>query len=199
MKVRWGVIRGSLYVLVSITLIFLWLSKEAEGAETYVEVGPTIVSYQHSGSITLILQERWHDKYAVSLGIITAQEFNTCPECVDRPDHHWNVGTQLLVGAERIIRGNFKRLTWLNRISMSIGPYWFQNKSRISSCNFNVRIGLEAELTDRLGIKASHFSHANSCSDLTLENPNDTRPGGPHPITDNWNLGQDALLVTWQF
>ncbi len=199
MKIKVGYIRGSLYVILAIIVLFIFLGKEAKGAETWIEIGPSIISFEHSDSITIILQERWNNKYAVALGIITEQNFNTCPNCVDRPDHSWTVRQQLLVGVERIIHGNFETLTWLNRLSFSIGPYWFQRSTRISSCNFNVRLALDIRLWDRASIKASHFSHGGTCDVITLENPNDTRPGGPLLITDDYNLGQDAILFTWRF
>lgn len=211
MKIKVGYITGSLYVILAIVLILLFLSKEAKGAETYIEIGPSIISYQFSNSFTFILQERWNNKYAVALGIISEQHFNTCPKSLDRPDCVWDIKQQLLVGAERIIQGNFETLTWLNRVSFSVGPYWFQRSTRISSCNFNIRLGLDVKLWNRASIKFSHFSHGGTCDDITLENPNDTRFLDPEclhhklcntkpiPITGDYNLGQDALLFTWRF
>lgn len=192
-------IKGSIWVLILLLLFFYWLSRKADAAETYLELGPSIVSNQFSDSFTLILQERWAGKYALALGYISEQTIDTCPELLDRPDCRWTVQEQLLVGAERIVSGNFDRWRWLNRISFSVGPYWFQNANRISSCHLNVRLALDLRLTDRWSIKASHFSNAGSCKEMTLVNPNDTRFAKPIPITFRFNVGQDAILITGRF
>lgn len=192
-------IKGSIWVLILLLLFFYWLSREADAAETYIELGASIVSNEYSDSFTLILQERWASKYAVAVGYINSQTIDTCPNQPDRPDCKWRLQEQLLVGAERIVTGNFDRWRWLNRISFSVGPYWFQNANRVSSCNFNVRLALDLRLTDRWSIKISHFSNAGSCKAITLVNPNDTRGPEPVPITFKFNVGQDALLITGRF
>lgn len=192
-------IKGSIWIIILLLLFFLWLPKEVDAAETYIEFGPSIVSNEYSDSFTLILQERWAGKYALALGYISPQTIDTCSELPDRPDCQWLLQDQLMVGAERIITGNFDRWIWLNRVSFSVGPYWFQNANRVSSCNFNVRLALDLRLTHRWSIKASHFSNAGSCKPITLVNPNDTRGFAPIPITFKFNVGQDAILITGKF
>lgn len=192
-------VKGSIWVLITIALIFFFFSREAPGAEMYLELGPSIVSNEHSDSFTMILQQRWASKYAVSLGYISSQYIDTC-NTPNRPDCKWDIQEQLLVGAERLVTGNFDgRWRWLNRVTFSIGPYWFQNANRISSCKFLVRLGGAVRITDSLSIKASHFSNAGSCPTITLLNPKDTRGPQPIPITGKFNVGQDALLLTWLF
>ncbi len=201
MKIKGKYIAGSLYVIATLIFIFAFLFNEAEGAETWGEIGPSIISNQYSNSFTLILQERWNNKYAISLGYISEQHFNTCPELANRPDCIWDVRSQLMIGAERLIHGNFdsKWLQWMNRLTFSIGPYWFQNKNRITSCHFNIRLALDVRIADRISAKVGHFSHGGACGEITLVNPNDTRGPEPIPIIGDWNLGQDAILFTWRF
>ncbi len=212
MKIKGKYIRGSLLHIATLIFIFAFLFNEAEGAETWGELGPSIISYEHSDSFTLLLQERWNNKYAVALGYISEQHFNTCPSLENRPDCIWDVRSQLMIGAERLIQGNFDSewLGWANRLTFSIGPYWFQNTNRVTSCHFNIRLTLAIELWEGAAIKAGHFSHGGTCKEITLENPNLMVPapgsipgrlavGVPIQITGDWNLGQDALLFAWRF
>jgi len=195
------------WVLAFILLWFFFLSKEAK-PETVIEFGPSILKNEHTESFTLIVQERWAGKYAISIGYISSQHFNACGNHPTTKSCVWELQEQLLVGAERIVTGNFNT-AWLNRLSLSIGPYWIQNKNRVSSSNFLIRLGLDIRLWDRASIKISHFSNGGSGEEITIGNPNLMVPDPDDPRlikrtipvqhTGRFNVGQDALLFTWRF
>ncbi len=182
-------IKGSVWVGLFLALFILVLCSESQ-AETTIEIGPSNVGYRWTDSATIMIQEVWQDKYALGLGYISPQNLNTC----GRPDCKWEIQEQIMVGAERIVR--YKRL------SLSIGPYWFQNPSRISSSNFNVRLTLGVDITDRLYVKLSHFSNAGSGRKRCFLNnfwKNDRDGVDKEWLCGNYNMGQDAILVGWRF
>jgi hypothetical protein len=173
-------IKGSIYVLAFIGLFSLALCHEAE-AETRFELGTSNVSGEWSGGHVLMIQERITPKYAIGFGHITEQNFNTC----GRPGCEWTVQEQLFLGIERLVP--YKKFT------LSIGPYYFQTKNRVSSTKFNARLALEYQINYRWAVKLSHFSNAGSGPVIKLRADDGTL------LKQRNNLGQDALLITYRF
>lgn len=185
------VVKGSVYVLIFLALVVVFLSYEAEAAtgRTEMQIGATFVGNRNTRAPTLLIQETFANKYAVSIGYIGEQKLDTC----GRPDCQWTVQEQIMVGVERVIYPDFNKWQWLNRLSPRIGPYWFQNANRVTSCRFNMRLALGIAITDSFGVVVSHFSNAGSCPAIDLDN-------GAGATTDGrFNMGQDAILLQWRF
>lgn len=166
-------------MILFILLLLAFFAQESR-AETVFEVGINNVSGEWTTGV-VALQERITPKYAIGLGYMQEQKINTC----GRPDCGFTIQEQLFVGFERLVR-------W-NRVTLGIGPYWFQNKNRITSCNFNARLSAEYRLSSRMSVKLSHFSNAGTCKELTVR-----ADDGTH-YTNRFNLGQDSLLLTYRF
>ncbi len=162
------------------TIVALLAASTLALADVSVELGPSNVSNEWTGSTTLVLQERT-DKWAFGVVWISSQSFNTCAQA----RCHWEIGNQLAVGVERLFK-------W-RRLTVGFGPYWFQNINRVTSTHLNLRIGLEIAVTTRASVKLfSHFSNAGSsdvvevCNDVTC-------------MSHDWNIGQDAVLLVFHF
>jgi hypothetical protein len=188
------VLKGSVYVGIFLILFLVFLRHEAN-AETNVQIGPSFVGNRATNAATLIIQETWSNKYGLSLGYIGKQDLDTC----GRPDCEWDIDEQIMFGAERIVQGNFDSWAWLNRASFRIGPYWFQNKNRIMSCNFNIRLALAVDITERISIVASHFSNAGSCGEISIRQTNTSQTIIPMYLTGSFNMGQDAIMLMGRF
>lgn len=160
--------------------IVLLLASSLALAEVSIEAGPSNVSNEWTDSVTVVLQSRT-DKWAFGIIWISPQSFNTC----GRIDCQWELGSQLGVGVEHLF--HWKRLT------VGLGPYWFQNITRVTSSHLNLRIGLEFSVTDHVSIKLfSHFSNAGSSGDIEVCN-------AVTCVSNNWNIGQDAVLLVLHF
>lgn len=162
--------------IVAVLLIASSLSR----ADFVLEAGPSNVSNEWTGSITLVLQERT-DKWAFSVVWISPQSFNTC----GRIDCQWDIGSQLGVGVERLFK-------W-KRFTVGVGPYLFENTNRVTSSHLNVRIGLEFAASEHLSIKLlSHFSNADASEVIEVCN-------AVTCVSNDWNIGQDAVLLVLHF
>lgn len=157
----------------------LLLASGLARADLSIELGPSNVSNEWTDAITVVLQSRT-DLWAFGIIWISPQSFNTC----GRIDCQWDIGSQLGVGIEHLF--HWKRLT------VGLGPYWFQNINRITSSHLNLRIGFEVAITDHAAIKLSHFSNAGTSGDVEVCN-------AVTCVSNNWNIGQDAVLLVVSF
>jgi hypothetical protein len=166
MRIDTKYVSGSAFVIGVLLLLLIWLGSEAR-SETVFEIGPSFVSYENTEALTVVLQERFGEgKYAVGLGYVDDQKLDTC----GRPDCQWNVGSQLFVGVERLVTPSFGN--FLDNVTIGVGAYWFQSKSRISTANLNVRLTVEVDITDRIFVVLSHFSNGGTGEVVKLTNEN---------------------------
>ena len=159
------------------TLIFMCCSANSE---IFIEIGPNFTEEGSTESVTLLVQKRWQDKYAVGLGYISPQSVDTC----DRPDCHWDIPEQFMIGMERIF-------LW-RRLSFGFGLYYVDGLSRITSSYVNARSSIAFALTDHFEIKLSHISNGGIGGEITICNDIVC-------ITDEFNLGLNTLALVWRF
>lgn len=161
----------------AIALIFTYCSVNAE---FLIEAGPNFTEEDSTESVTVLVQKRWHKKYAVGLGYIAPQSVDTC----DRPDCHWEIPEQFMIGVERIFM-------W-RRLSFGIGLYYVDGVHRISSANLNARSSIALSLSDTFAVKVSHLSNGGLGRDITICNDIVC-------ITDKFNLGLNTVTLVWRF
>ena len=161
----------------AIALIFMCCSVHAE---ILIEIGPNFTEEDSTESVTLLIQKRWQDKYAVGLGYISPQLVNTC----GRPDCQWDIPEQFMIGVERIF-------LW-RRLSFGIGLYYVDGVHRISSANLNARSSIALTFTDQFAVKFSHLSNGGLGRDITICND-------VVCLTDKFNLGMNTITLVWRF
>jgi len=171
------------------TIILLLLTGCASTNQTLVEFGPTqISSDRHTGEMVTIT-ERFDRKYDVTFGWISDQEWNQC----GRPDCQWYIDRQLVVGVERVFPLRFID----ESVRLSLGPYVFQNPDRISPTYLRAGVSLEWQITDRIGLRARHWSNAGTARVTCVRHSFDPYK---HPelfeykTCNDWNTGQDSWL-----
>ncbi len=160
-----------------VALIFMCCSVNSE---ILIEAGPNFTEEDSTESVTLLVQKRWQDKYAVGLGYISAQSVDTC----GRSDCQWDIPRQFMIGAERIFH-------W-RRLSFGIGLYYIDGVHRISSANLNARSSIALAFTDQFAVKLSHLSNGGVGRDITTCND-------VVCLTDAFNLGMNTLTLVWRF
>lgn len=189
--------KGTITVLIFVCLLFVFLFREAR-SETVVQAGASVVQGNFTQAPVLIIQERFaDDKYALALGYIGSQT----------AEGH-DVQEQLIVGAERLIRGNFDEWTWFNRVTLSVGAYWFSSETVVSSARLNARLGLTVDITPRFAVMISHFSNAGTGEKIPIATSGKRicAQDRTYCYTETnevfqgpFNKGQDALLLQWRF
>ena len=158
-------------------------------AETLIEIGPSQVGDTYSNSYILTLTERVNDKYDFTLGMIGNQTFQMC----ERDDCIWEVDKQIFFGADLLVKPLW---FWTDRIKFGIGPYAFARPDRIVSSFLRVGLSLEWAITDRIALRARHWSVA-SAGIQRLDFCNRDRT-----FCDRreFNNGQDSWLrLQWRF
>ena len=167
-------------------LALLALLSLTANAETLLEIGPSQVGDTYSNSYILTLTERIQDKYDFTLGLIGGQEFKSC----ERPDCVWQLDQQIFFGAELLVN------LWTDRIKFGIGPYAFARPDRVVSSFLRVGLSLEWKITERIAIRARHWSAASSgIQEIKFCNRDKT-------FCDrrSFNNGQDSWLrLQWRF
>lgn len=161
--------------------LLLGLLCSAAGADVVIEVGPNFVGGKSTDSVTLMLQNRWQNKWIASIGYITQQSVDTC----GRPDCEWEIDGQWMAGGERLF-------TW-RRISFGVGLYYIEDVHRISSTRINGRLSLEYAATEHIAIKLSHISNAGIGEEIEICNELWCYP------PKKYNPGIDALMLVWKF
>ena len=154
-------------------------------ASTRIGFGPTAITGEFTGSVTVLAQADVSDQWRVTAGYISSSTITRCGHsaagavrCFD-----WDLAGQTVIGVEYVWRGE--------RWSASLGPYLVDHPDRITSCRNMWRPAIEYRVTNYLSLGASHFSNAGFCGDMLFQSPIREDFFAP----DTFNVGYDAALV----
>jgi hypothetical protein len=150
-------------------LLLLLLLSSAAHAEFNLEIGRGNLSSSDSGAVSILLQERFGDKWVIGMGWIDDQTVQPQWER-DRGLPPVEVGRNLFVHGQRLFRWKI--------VEIGVGPAYFQNTNRALGERFNVSASIMLYWTDEFYMGARHFSNAGS--------------GTP-------NLGQDIFVLGYRF
>ena len=137
-------------VLAFIIILLFGFWKESK-AEVSVELGPTFLSGQFSDGAALVLNETFHDKYRVGMGVIAPQEVTT------RGGNLHKIKTNLFVHGQRVVAISEK-------FDFGIGVGYFNAVSRWNGSKFVASLSIEYNINEDWSINFRHWSNAGSAS-----------------------------------
>ena len=159
-----------------VTFLTLFLCCEIARSDVVIEFGSNFVQEHASDSEMVLIQKRWQNKYALSIGYMSSH-------CIDNRINNtrcnWDISPRFLVGGERLF-------SW-EKWSIGLGLYFVDGTSRISSTNLNARSSLSYAISDSLAFKLSHLSNGGLGPETTACNT------AGNCVTNDFNLGINTL------